>query len=336
MEKHFITALLALVLLAPQTGLEAKSRSHGVKDRDHDAEERDDDKNKRHRSNRYSRYKKYIKKYRHSHATKVEFELLKQSIAEINAKMDALEPQSQLPADLAAKLDALQMAVDGNSGAIGGNSSDIGANTSDIGANTSDVSLAMSDIDIIFMEIVKIADNAGEIGGLKIAVAELRDRLDLLEPIVEDHESRIFALENPAFVGVSFSALFTQGKAADDVALDAWFKFKEEAIGSFSSITIKNNLPGPSAKCSDPDVATGIAEALKKSLTTTFTCPDDGRLWNVIPYGFGVELNSWTNSLEGQCDTYASVRPFGPGDNWGGIGNSCGQLTQTLEVLLAR
>jgi len=41
MEKYFITALLVLILLAPQSGLEAKSRHHGVKERDHDAEERD-------------------------------------------------------------------------------------------------------------------------------------------------------------------------------------------------------------------------------------------------------------------------------------------------------
>ena len=80
MEKHFITALLVVILLAPQTGLEAKSRSHGVKDRDHNAEERYHKSNKRHRSNRYSRYKKYIKIYRHSHATKVELEFFQPSV----------------------------------------------------------------------------------------------------------------------------------------------------------------------------------------------------------------------------------------------------------------
>ena len=135
MEKHFITALLVVILLAPQTGLEAKSRSHGVKERDHEAQERDDEAKKPNRSKRYSRYKKYIKKYRHSHATKVELEFLKQSIAEINAKMDALEPQGQLPAVLAEKLDALQPVIDGNS---------------------SDVTMALDDIIEIMMDIDSI------------------------------------------------------------------------------------------------------------------------------------------------------------------------------------
>ena len=182
--------------------------------------------------------------------------------------------------------------------------------------------------------------NADEIDGLKTAVTDLRTRLDALELKVDDHETRISALENPAFVGVSFSGVFTQGVVVpvDDPIITAWFEFKSKATGLFSSIEIRNNLSGPSVKCTDSKVATGIAKALNDSIlgsTTTFTC-SDGRLWNVIPYGYDAELNVWTNANIDQCDTYASVRPTKLSANWGGIGKSCGQPSQTLEVLLAR
>jgi len=138
MEKQILTALLVLVLVAPQTGLEAKSRHHGEKDRDHDAEERDhEDKKRYHKAKK--RHHNSRKLFRFARATKAELELLKQAISDINAKMDALEPQGQLPADLAEdltlKLQALELAI---------------------GENTVDITFVLNAIDGI---LIDIADN---------------------------------------------------------------------------------------------------------------------------------------------------------------------------------
>jgi len=252
MEKYFITALLVLILLAPQSGLEAKSRHHGVKERDHDAEERDhEDKNRYHKSKKRhhkskKRHHSSRKFFRFARATKAELELLKQSIveinaktiAEINAKMDALEPQSQLPADLAAQLVPLQTAIDGNS---------------------SDVTMALDDIIEIMMYI---------------------DSMDI-DSII----ARISALEKsgpepPDGEKLVFSGHFILKETPDAQLVQDWFDFRSNASGVYTSIEIRGSAGG-GVSCSDPVTATDIANALSSGQTATFNC--ENRMWNVGP-----------------------------------------------------
>jgi len=319
MEKHFITALLVFVLLAPQTGLEAKSRHHGVKERDHDAEERDhEDKKRYHKSKkRHHKSKQHHhsarKFFRLARTTKAELELLKQLIAEINAKMEALEPQGQLPADPAITLIDLRADVDTNRADINTNIINIGINESGITQNSINITQNMDDIIDINAEIVAI-------------------------------KIRLGSLENsePASSSVNFSALFTIFEVADPIALGAWSDFLDEATGDFSSIEIKNNLGGLGVKCEDSNVATVIAGALNNRGTTSIMCPDDDRWWNVAPFNEafdpeGLELNAGATDATGQCNIAdASVRPTNIGVFWGGVGTDCNAPTQMLEVILTR
>ena len=116
MEKHFITALLVVILLAPQTVLEAKSRHHGVKERDHDAEKHDYEKKKDGKHRHYSRYKKH-RKHRHSHSIRDELESINKTVADIKAKIAALGPG--LKGDTGDKGDTGETGATGATGAKG-------------------------------------------------------------------------------------------------------------------------------------------------------------------------------------------------------------------------
>jgi len=86
MEKQLLTALLVLVLVAPQAGLEAKSRHHGVKERDHHAEDRDDEANKRHKSKKrhHKSKKRHHKSKKHHHSSRKFFRFERGTKAELN------------------------------------------------------------------------------------------------------------------------------------------------------------------------------------------------------------------------------------------------------------
>ena len=302
MEKQILTALLVLVLVAPQTGLEAKSRHHGVKERDHDAEERyHKSKNRYHKAKK--RHHSSRKFFRFARATKAELELLKQAISEINAKMDELEPQSQLPAILAADLVALQRAINGN--------------TSAIGANTSEITMALDEIIEIMVDIDSI-----------IA------RISALEsgPEPPDGEKLVFSGH--------FMSKKTPTKDSQ-LVLD-WLEFRSIVSlyiangGLYTSIEIRGSVGG-GVSCFDPDTATAIANALNSGLTYTINC--ENRVWNVGPGnprtgGGGIELNAGSNTGTGTCLQEASVRPLMGNSNWGGIGFTCVAPSQTLEVIL--
>jgi len=300
MEKHFITALLVLILLAPQSGLEAKSRHHGVKERDHDAEERDhENKNRYHKSkNRYHKSKKRHhssrKFFRFARSTKAELELLKQSIAEINAKMGALEPQSQLPADLAALLVPLQTAIDGNS---------------------SDATMALDEIIDIMTEI-----------GLII------DRISALEksgPEPPDGEKLVFSghfilKETPDAQLVQDWLDFRSNASGVYTSIEI-----RGSVGGGVSCSDPVTATAIANALNSGQTATFNCENRMWNVGPGNPLNGKG----------GIELNAGSVLLDsvpptGNCLEEASVRPLMGNSNWGGIGLTCVAPSQTLEVIL--
>ena len=313
--------MLALFLLASQTGLEAKSRQDDLKDRDHDAEERDHEKKKDGKHRHYSRYKKHIK-HRHSHSIRDELESINKTIADIQTEIAALgQPGGGLPGDLMAKLDALQLAM---------------------GDNSSDIFSILGDITIILEDIKGISENGIRLDELKLTVADLSLKLTALTLTVDALDLRISALEQSTPPSVSehvFSREFFKGVAStvDNQQL-AWNQFRGNITGEFTSIEITNSFGG-SALCSDPLVSTNIANALKSFVTGAaleeFNCGVNQE-WSVGDCGAGVTLHAGSTTAICWCDDGATVRPLNTNPNWGGIGITCDAPTQTLGVILTR
>jgi len=309
MEKHFITAMLVLVLLAPQLGLEAKSRYNEVKERDHDAKERHDDAKKRPHS-RYSKSHKKHKKHRHSHGFKAELKKLKRDISDIKDKIEdfELEVDDELLEDLKRELNALQMAIDGNFNEIG-----------IIFEQIESINMGISALDTRLTELISALDT-------RLSTLELADPTGSGPPDSE----------------LIFSGDFTNGIEADSDTQEAWVAFRSNATGTFSSIEIRNpGTGGGSAKCSDPTSATLLAMGLSSSKPTSLDCDD--LTWNVGFCGTQVhafELNAGSTSDVCECfnKQFAVVRPRMGNPNWGGIGGvDCGSApAQTIEVILIR
>ena len=175
-----------------------------------------------------------------------------------------------------------------------------------------------------------------------VEIAGLITRLDLLEPIVDDHELRIAALEQSDPPSVSehvFSGVFSQGFAPTEDTELAWNQFVGNITGEFTSIEIKNSF-GKSALCSDPLVSTNIANALNSfvpgAALEAFNCGVNQE-WSVgDDFGVGITLHAGPTTAVSGCDDGATVRPLIGSRNWGGIDITCNARSQTLEVILTR
>jgi len=302
MSKFWPITLLVLLLLAPQVELEAKGKHH---------------------------YRQATHKYMgFPHSTKAELESLKQSISVVNQKVDELK---QKVGDRSGELE----------GALNRLQSIVADNSSDLSLAFEDITRALVDIENI---ILRLHDDEGRLGGLETTVGEIGFNLGSLEARVNHLEDRILALEEgapPADTNVIFSGAFTGGQIASDVLVQAWSQFRNDAIGSFSSIEIKNSLNG-SVVCDDPVVVNQIASELNghvpvQESITSFDCK--GLAWNVgncavagIPYD--VELNAGVAAKVCGCNQNATVRPGIGNESWGGIGVTCKAPSQTLEVIL--
>jgi hypothetical protein len=309
------------LLLAPQTGLEAKSRHHGVRDRDHDSEKHYYKARKHHKSKKH--HHRAHKKHRHLRAIKAELALLKQAISEMNAKMVALEPQgAQIPVELVDKLNALQMAIDANQTAIDRNFNEIGVSLALIESNN----MGISNLDTRITDL----ETAGPPG------------------------------YGPPEKDLVYSGHFTQTSSPGFGSQFDWAVFKSNATGSFSSIEIRNSLGG-SVVCDNSDVVQQIVGEFNshvpvKGSIVSFTCAEPTMAvdvtWNIGFCGGEVELNAGLSTepysnlvCQTKFSTGAVVRPLIGNDDWGGIGPDFGgpegtfnrtPPTQTLEVILKR
>ena len=134
---------------------------------------------------------------------------------------------------------------------------------------------------------------------------------------------------------IVYNQAFTQGVVPTTQAT-AWQAFRTSLVNTntYTGFTIKGSNNTTGISCTDPAVATAIANALRTG--TNYTGTSDGQTWYV---GVGcsdisnmaVELSA--NQGLCACGNYYSVRPEIGNTNWGGIaGITCGASSQTMEV----
>jgi hypothetical protein len=311
MEKQLLTALLVLLLLAPQTGLEAKSRHHGVKDSYHDSQKHHHKAKKRHHKSK-KHHHSWRKFYRFARATNAELELLNQAVSDIDMRVNTLESQGgEVPDET-----LIQLRED-----VDLNREDIDINIENIGINESGVS-----------------QNSEDITQNEMDIAEIRaDILEIFELISELHP------QPPS--GATFSGEFIGGQAPGGEIVADWSKFTSESIGmfdSFSSIKISSSIDeGATLTCTNEDSVNLLATALSSSSDFSTVC--DGQRWMVTNCpSLGVELRAGLGASTCTCSANAIViRPLVGSRFWGGAGllsgppgPTCGDPTQTLEVVL--
>ena len=261
-------------------------------------------------------------------ATKAE---LTTAVALVQADIDALVLQVGVtPDELAASLALLQK---------------------DIDANILDINMALEDI--TNMRLEDIAGIQGQIGIIQGQIDDINaflKKLELPDLLVSD---------------LVFSGNFFGGEEARFGIKFDWASFKSNAIGSFSSIKIRNSFDGGatiagSVECADPAIATLIIKELNthvpipgptlgsKGSFKSFTCVEPITSlpvnWNIGECDGEVELNA-DLIIEAVCGIGegAVVRPLHPTKSWGGVGSdfggsggTSGAPSQTLEVILTR
>jgi hypothetical protein len=315
MEKQLLTALLVLLLLAPQTGLEAKGRHHGVKDSHHDSKKHHHKSKKHSKKHRHSHHLSSRKFYKFARATNAELELLNQAVSDIDMRVNTLESQDgEVPDET---LIQLREDVDLNRKDIDINMGDIDINMKNIGINESGVVLNMRDIQLIREDIQNIHD-------------------------------LIATLHPPPPPEIVFSGDFLGGVAPSGDIVEDWNEFTGTAIGMstpFSSIEIRSLSDGGEtinarAICGEPTKATGIADALSMSTETSLDC--GGKTWSVTNCNGSIELRAGFGAGAITCDCKPNaivLRPLIGNENWGGAGlpgpnPTCGDPDQRLEVIL--
>jgi hypothetical protein len=136
---------------------------------------------------------------------------------------------------------------------------------------------------------------------------------------------------------LSYVQSFTGG-SVPTTQCTAWATF----LASFSStttytgFTIKGSLDATGYTCTDPVVATAIANALSTGTAATYS--SDGHTW-YVGTGCGGGCGGSGSSVElavdqgtCACGSVAAVRPQINNTNWGGLGTTCSAPSQTLEV----
>lgn len=132
--------------------------------------------------------------------------------------------------------------------------------------------------------------------------------------------------------GVQYSEDFTSGVTYNPGTpqVDNWEGFRDALTGTYSQFVVSGSLDTTGVSCSDPTAVDQIATALRTDATATISC--DGNTWRTGSCG-GTELS--VNQAICQCSASSAftIRANGAvGDNWGGIGGTCGGGTQTLNV----
>jgi len=119
---------------------------------------------------------------------------------------------------------------------------------------------------------------------------------------------------------------------------DNWETFRDALTGTYSELRL-GGTNGPDTSCSDPGAIAAIANALNTDATASIPC--DGNIWQIGICG-GVELSLDVAICTCQAASEFTLRPNAAvGDNWGGIGGTCGaasgggaaqNVSQTLTV----
>ncbi|MDF1673112.1 MAG: HYR domain-containing protein, partial [Vicingaceae bacterium] len=135
---------------------------------------------------------------------------------------------------------------------------------------------------------------------------------------------------------ITYNEAFIQNQTAT-TQCTAWGVFRSQLLASYcyTGFTMRGSQDMTGITCTDPIVATAVANALRTA--TNYSGTSNSITWTVNPgcgSGCGngvVELHTWTNDC--QCATGYIVRPEIANQNWGGInGPTCNAVSQTLIV----
>ena len=138
---------------------------------------------------------------------------------------------------------------------------------------------------------------------------------------------------------ITYNEAFTQNQTPT-TQCTAWGVFRSQLLGThcYSGFTIRGSQNMTGITCTDPIVATAVANALRTSVAYSGT--SNGHSWGVTPgcgsgCGGGVvtlHVNATFCSCASATNTYI-VRPEIANQNWGGIaGPTCNAVSQTLIV----
>ncbi len=139
---------------------------------------------------------------------------------------------------------------------------------------------------------------------------------------------------------LTYSQAFTGGVVAT-TQCTAWTTYRASLINglNYTGFTIRGSNNTSGFTCTDPSVATAIANALRTGTATNLT--SDGHTWFVGTgcgggcggSGGGTAVELAVDQGTCACGSIAAVRPGINNTNWGGIsGPTCGAGSQTLEV----
>jgi uncharacterized protein YjdB len=116
----------------------------------------------------------------------------------------------------------------------------------------------------------------------------------------------------------------------------AWDAYRASLLGTYTytGFTMRGSNNPAGISCTDPVVATAIANALRTG--TPYTGTSDGQTWTVgdgCGSGCGTVAVELANQGSCSCGTGYSIRPAIANSNWGGInGATCNAGSQTLEL----
>ncbi len=136
---------------------------------------------------------------------------------------------------------------------------------------------------------------------------------------------------------LSYVQSFTSG-SVPTTQCTAWATFLA-SLGStttYTGFTIKGSMDATGYTCTDPVVATAIANALNTGTAASYS--SDGHTWYVGTGcgggcgGSGPAIELAVDQGTCACGSIAAVRPQINNTNWGGLGTTCSAPTQTLEV----
>ena len=136
---------------------------------------------------------------------------------------------------------------------------------------------------------------------------------------------------------IVYSQSFTNG-VTPSTQCTVWDAFRASLLGTYnySGFTMRGSMNTTGISCTDPAVASAVANALRTG--TTYSGVSDGQTWTVGigctsgPCGtIAVELS---NNGSCACGNGYTVRPSINNNNWGGIdGPTCNAASQTMEVV---
>ncbi len=131
---------------------------------------------------------------------------------------------------------------------------------------------------------------------------------------------------------VVFSQRISSG-VADSSVIASWESFRASLTGNYNSFTWRSTTGGL-ITVSDPTKIQTLANALRTGSPTSTTIGSNTWLvgtgcGSTPGYSVAVEFSNFRSC---SCESSYSLRPLIGNQNWGGVGTTCGAVTQTITL----